>query len=128
LGSDGLLGAGGRARVRADGSWVPGSEGGCGTLDLPRAQKFLTTALHDSRFLHMSLIHCVRCTTGGKRADRKRPDGATLVPWKSERCLALDTTCPDTYAQSAIRESSVHESQCTLSGFQGGTQQIAEVC
>ena len=37
---------GGRERVGEDGSWEPGSEGeGRGTHALPRAQKFLATAL-----------------------------------------------------------------------------------
>jgi len=59
------------------------------------------------------------CTTGGKR-----PDCVTLLPWKRGRYLAWDATCPDTYAQSVIRES-----KCTsrVSGSEDGTQQIAEV-
>jgi len=49
------------------------------------------------------------CTTGGKR-----PDGVTLVPWKRGRCLAWDATCPDTYPQSAIHESSVQAGSVAL--------------
>ena len=30
----------------------------------------------------------------------KRPDGATLVPWKRGRVLVWDATCPDTLAPS----------------------------
>jgi len=49
------------------------------------------------------------CTTGGKR-----PDGITLVPWKRECCLAWDATCPDTYTQSAMCESSVQAGSAAL--------------
>ena len=41
------------------------------------------------------------------RADGKRPDGATLVPWTREKPLALDVTVPDTYAASHIPSTSV---------------------
>jgi len=36
------------------------------------------------------------------------------VPWKRGRCLAWDATCPDTYAQSTIRESSVQAGSAAL--------------
>ena len=43
------------------------------------------------------------------RSDGKRPDGATIMPWKSGRVLVWDATCPDTFAPShlqlAIREA-----------------------
>ena len=34
------------------------------------------------------------------RSDGKRPDGITVVPWKSGKLLVWDATCPDTYAPS----------------------------
>ena len=34
------------------------------------------------------------------RSDGKRPDGATVLPWKSGRILVWDATCPDTFAPS----------------------------
>ena len=34
--------------------------------------------------------------------DGKRPDGATVMPWKCGRALAWDATCPDTYAPSHL--------------------------
>ena len=35
----------------------------------------------------------------------KRPDGATIAPWKSGRPLVWDATCPDTYAASYVIQS-----------------------
>ena len=37
---------------------------------------------------------------GLSRSDGKRPDGATLAPWKSGCLLVWDATCPDTFAPS----------------------------
>ena len=37
---------------------------------------------------------------GLSRADGKRPDGSTLVPWTRGKPLALDVTVPDKYAAS----------------------------
>ena len=36
----------------------------------------------------------------------KRPDGATLVPWKCGKLLAWDATCVDAYAPSYSRVAS----------------------
>ena len=42
-------------------------------------------------------------------ADGKRPDGATIMPWRSGCILIWDVTCPDTFAPShqqlAVREA-----------------------
>ena len=47
--------------------------------------------------------------TGICLSDGKRPDGATVMLWKTGRILVWDATCPDTYAPShtslAIREA-----------------------
>ena len=43
--------------------------------------------------------------TGLSRSDGKRPDGATIAPWKSGRPLVWDATCPDTYAASYVIQS-----------------------
>jgi len=62
------------------------------------------------------------CTTGGKR-----PDGVTLVPWKRGRCLAWDATCPDTYAQSAIHESSVQAGSAALKAELNKSRKYADI-
>lgn len=36
--------------------------------------------------------------SGISSVDGKRPDGCTLIPWKSGKCLAWDVTVPDTMA------------------------------
>ncbi len=49
--------------------------------------------------------------TGLYRPDGKRPDGASIVPWKGGKVLVWDATCPDTlapsYANLATREAGV---------------------
>ena len=44
--------------------------------------------------------------SGISRFDGKRPDGATLVPWKCGKLLVWDATCVDTYAPSSSRVAS----------------------
>ncbi len=41
------------------------------------------------------------------RSDGKRPDGATLDPWKHGQYLVWDFTCPDTLAPSHLNQSSL---------------------
>ena len=36
------------------------------------------------------------------RDDGKRPDGATLIPWKQGKCLVWDVTCVNTIARSHL--------------------------
>ena len=36
------------------------------------------------------------------RSDGKRPDGVTIIPWKTRRTLVWDATCTDTFAASHI--------------------------
>ena len=47
--------------------------------------------------------------TGLYRSDGKRPDGASVVPWRGGKVLVWDATCPDTlapsYANLAAREA-----------------------
>jgi len=49
------------------------------------------------------------------------------VPWKSGRCLAWDAACPDTYAQSAIRESSVQAGSAALKAEHNKSQKYADI-
>ncbi len=49
--------------------------------------------------------------TGLSRSDGKRPDGVTLVPWKSGRLLVWDATCPDTFAPSHLPSATPPERQ-----------------
>ena len=39
---------------------------------------------------------------GISRSDAKRPDGATVLPWRSGRILVWNATCPDTFAPSHL--------------------------
>ena len=41
-------------------------------------------------------------STGLYRSDGKRPDGCSILPWKSGKVLVWDATCPDTYAPSHV--------------------------
>ena len=43
---------------------------------------------------------------GMSRNDGKRPDGATLIPWKQGKCLVWDFTCVNTLARSHLARSS----------------------
>ena len=40
--------------------------------------------------------------SGLYRSDGKRPDGCSIIPWRSGKVLVWDATCPDTYAPSHI--------------------------
>jgi len=40
------------------------------------------------------------------RDDGKRPDGCTLIPWQSGKCLTWDVTAPDTLASSHLASTS----------------------
>ena len=40
--------------------------------------------------------------SGISRVDGKRPDGATVTPWKCGHALVWDATCADTYAPSHV--------------------------
>ena len=61
------------------------------------------------RSLESAKIPCHLEPTGLSRSDGKRPDGATIVPWKGGKILVWDATCPDTLAPShsslAVREA-----------------------
>jgi hypothetical protein len=44
------------------------------------------------------------------RDDGKRPDGLTMIPWHSGRCLVWDFTCPDTLAASHLHATKANGS------------------
>ena len=52
------------------------------------------------RSLSAAGVPCQVEPHGRSRADGKRPDGVTLLPWQSGRPLIWDATCSDTFAQS----------------------------
>ena len=60
------------------------------------------SALNDlvKRSLDFTKISSRLELTGLYRTDGKRPDGATLVPWKGGRVLVWDVTCADTLSPS----------------------------
>ena len=55
------------------------------------------------RSLESAKILCHLEPTGLYRSDGKRPDGASIVPWKGGKVLVWDDTCPDTLAPSYLR-------------------------
>ena len=61
--------------------------------------------------LNAANIPCHLEPTGLYRFDGKQPDGMSVVPWKKEKVLVWDATCPDTLAPSydtmATREAGV---------------------
>ena len=53
------------------------------------------------------------------RDDGKRPDGATLIPWKQGKCLVWDVTCVNTIARSHVSNAA---SQAGLPGIAAETK------
>jgi hypothetical protein len=58
-----------------------------------------------ARALRSAEIPCIREPTGCFRADGKRPDGMSLIPWKKGKSLIWDFTCRDSYAPSYINNT-----------------------
>ena len=58
------------------------------------------------RYLRRSDIPATKEPTGFLRGDGKRPDGLTLVPWKSGRCIIWDATVVNTFASSYVASTS----------------------
>ena len=50
------------------------------------------------RAFHAAKIPARLEPSGLARSDGKRPDGITMVPWESGRCIVWDVTCVDTLA------------------------------
>jgi len=49
------------------------------------------------------------------------------MPWKRGRCLAWEANCPDTYAQSAIHESSVQAGLAALKAELNKSRKYADI-
>ena len=59
------------------------------------------------RALSKAVIIAIKEPPGIDRTDGKRPDGLTLVPWQSGRCLTWDVTVIDTLAATYISNTSL---------------------
>ena len=86
---------------------------GCGTAVDERGLHGLSCCFSKGCFSHHTALNdlikhslilprfpAICSPTGLYRTDGKRPDGATLVPWKGGRVLVWDITCADTLAPS----------------------------
>jgi hypothetical protein len=60
--------------------------------------------------IHRALVKAgvpsIKEPAGLLRTDGKRPDGCSLIPWASGKCLAWDVTGPDTLAPSHLPSTS----------------------
>ena len=61
---------------------------------------------------------------GISRSDGKRPDGATVLPWRSGRILVWDATCPDTFAPSHLDLNAGEQGQWLIRRKQGRGQNM----
>jgi hypothetical protein len=66
------------------------------------------SALNDTicRALLSAGVPSLREPVGVSRDDGKRPDGLTMIPWHSGKCLAWDATCVDPLAPTHLPYSS----------------------
>ena len=91
----------------------------CGTMVSARGSHGLACSLGFGRQARHSTINdivlrsliragipSIREPVGLTRLDGKRPDGQTLIPWKSGRSLIWDVTIIDTFAPSYLAETS----------------------
>ena len=58
------------------------------------------------RALGRANIPAVKEPVGLLRADGKRPDGLTLIPWQAGKCMTWDVTATDTLAESYLLATS----------------------
>ena len=67
---------------------------------MSRGRHFRHSSLNDiiSRAFEAAKIPTRLEPSGLVRSDGKRPDGITMVPWDSGRCIVWDVTCSDTLA------------------------------
>ena len=87
----------------------------CGTMVDDLATHGLSCRFSEGRHPRHAAVNCIiqRALTSAKvpsrleptglyRSDGKRPDGCSILPWKSGKVLVWDATCPDTYAPSHV--------------------------
>jgi len=74
---------------------------------MSRGRRSRHEAVNDvlARSLRSAEVPSVREPPGCSRADGKKPDGLTLVPWERGRSLVWDFTCVDTLCHSYIAQT-----------------------
>src|SRR6218665_984384 len=83
----------------------------CGTLVTAEGSHGLSCRLGPGRYARHGVLNdliwrgltqagvpSVKKPQGMLRSDGKKPDGLTLIPWRSGRCMAWDATVADTVA------------------------------
>ena len=64
---------------------------------------------------------------GLDRGDGRRPDGLTLFPYKQEKSLTWDATCVDTFADSAVVNSSLEPGSAAMAAEDRKRQRYAAI-
>ena len=62
------------------------------------------------------------------RADGKRPDGASVTPWKRGRILVWDATCPDTFAPSHVALAAREACAVAIKAEKQKSQKYSHLC
>ena len=57
----------------------------------------------------------------------KRPDGCTLVPWRSGKCLAWDVTAPDTLACSYLHMTGLSAGAAAIQTARHKTEKYLDI-
>ncbi len=82
-------------------------------------------------FVHRAFVKAgvpaVKEPTGLLRADGKRPDGCTLLPWRSGKCLAWDVTAPDTLARSYLHMTGVSAGAAAIQAARHKTEKYLDI-
>ena len=66
--------------------------------------------------------------SGIMRSDGKRPDGATIMPWKNGRTMVWDATCPDTFAPSHVAHAAREAGTVASQAERNKCQKYALLC
>ena len=82
-------------------------------------------------FVHRAFVKAgvpaVKEPTGLLHADGKRPDGCTLVPWRSGKCLAWDVTAPDTLARSYLHMTGLSAGAAAIQTARHKTEKYLDI-